>query len=201
MQVFGVLSNFIDTDRPLESRIFTKNETSVWHGGEMRIPLLPDLAAEVELVGRLDAAVTGPVLERQARAVPVSYALGFDLGSTDCGLADGQWWRSKGALGYAPVGRFAQVDGIHAQSVEVNLGQESVSVPLSRMRSTMAAVVAAVSASCMLQSGDLFFLGAIHVIDDLSGGFDVAASAAGVPPVRLAGDSHGGMLELVFTAH
>lgn len=200
MQIFGVRENFSFGDgsskaiTPLASRIFTKLETSLWDSGSTIMPLLPDLTGEIEIVARVDDSVNTPISVEEASQLQISYALGIDFGSGERGTEDGQWWRSKGARGYAPISQFApkhKDDGMKAMRqhmVKVDIkGKKHIkaSFSLDSIQHTVPEIISLLSEHCSLAPGDLIFLGALHFIQDFTEPVYIVATCADLPPLQL----------------
>jgi 2-keto-4-pentenoate hydratase/2-oxohepta-3-ene-1,7-dioic acid hydratase in catechol pathway len=177
MQIFGVRDNFLLKDKAstepitaLASRIFTKVESSYWDSGTVTIPLLADLTGEVEIVARIDEPVDKPLSSDAASSLAISYALGIDFGSSQQGKQDGQWWRSKGSIGYAPVGKFvsgSDISDLRDTTVDIIVATDTKtrgSVHLSSMRASAQDIFAHISEHCRLMPGDLLFLGALYFV-------------------------------------
>lgn len=192
MQVFGVRDNFSSAPLtgsvpPLASRIFTKLESCVWNHGSLSIPFVPDMTGEIEIVARVESAIDGPA-QRHSGSPSISYAIGIDFGSSQTGKLDGQWWRSKGARGYAPLGAFVEgnmMENLHGHALNVTVNGDTDTLSLDGMRNTPEEIVSHISEHCNLYAGDLIFLGALSFVRDFSVNKDITVASNLLPEFRL----------------
>ncbi len=173
MQIFGITKNHSSFESgppdtsPLNTRLFTKLESAYWDHGSRIVAPVPNMSGEIEVVTRIDESIRRPVAKEDVGKLALSYGFGLDIGSGQRGRDDGQFWRSKGARGYAPVGRF--VSGLEVGNLrDLNVGiQENAAttrgVALDGLRYTEVDAIPMISEYCDLQAGDLIYLGKLSL--------------------------------------
>lgn len=196
MQIFGITKNHARFEKgpadtsPLNTRLFTKLETSHWSEGSRVIAPVDNMSGEIEVVTRIEEPIRRAVTRRDVGRLGLSYALGMDFGSGQRGRDDGQFWRSKGARGYAPVGQFvdgSEVGNLRDHSVTVwENGGDPLSVDIDGLRYTEVDAIPLISEHCDLQPGDLIYLGKLALFRGFeSGPKDITAACGVLPSFRL----------------
>lgn len=178
MQIFGITKNHVafeggtPSDTPLSSRIFTKLESSHWTDGSKIIAPVPNMSGEIEVITRIDEAITRPVTRQDVAKLALSYGFGMDFGSGQRGREDGQFWRSKGSRGYAAVGSFVsglEIGSTRGLTINVKDGNgPTTEVNLDGLQYNELDVIPLLSEHCDLAPGDLIYLGKLS----LSRGFE-----------------------------
>ena len=196
MQIFGITKNHSSFESgpsdtsPLNARLFTKLESAYWDHGSRIVAPVPNMSGEIEVVTRIEEPIRRAVAKEDVGKLALSYGFGLDIGSGQRGRDDGQFWRSKGARGYAPVGRFVaglEVGNLRDLSIDV---QEDAgdprSVALDGLRYTEVDAIPMISEHCDLQAGDLIYLGKLTLHRGFEvGPKDVVATCGALPTFHI----------------
>lgn len=196
MQIFGITKNHVNFEEgpadtsPLNTRLFTKLETSNWDEGSRIIAPVDNLSGEIEIIARIEEPIRQAVAKEDVGKIGLSYAIGMDFGSGQRGRDDGQFWRSKGARGYAPVGQFVDrsvVGNLRDHSITVQEdGGEAFEVDINGLRYTEVDAIPLISEYCDLQPGDLIYLGKLALFRGFeSGPKNIRATCAVLPSFGL----------------
>ncbi|MDO6765407.1 fumarylacetoacetate hydrolase family protein [Agarivorans sp. 1_MG-2023] len=165
--------------------IFYKSASSLSIGGELE---LPADANNVHFEGELVVVIGKPcakVTKQQASNCIFAYTAGNDLTERSWQGQDLQWWRAKGANGFAPISPWlTTVSGENTFTVTTTLNDKVVQQESSsNMIHSVEDIVSYISQYLTLQPWDVIFTGTPGRTQALKSGDKVSVSIEGLGEV------------------